>query len=146
MYDPAVLELLTAHAGPRLDDLLSRLNPKGEVARILTAQISAYVDPETLAHKRLLDFGCGVGASSLALARFLPRTEIIGVELNAEQVKIGTLLQEQQGFTNLRFVASRPAIDCRLASGHSTSSCSAPCTSTCCQKNDRLCCPFYGLL
>ena len=40
------------------------------------------------------------------LARFLPRTEIVGVELNAEQVKIGTLLQTQQAFSNLRFVAS----------------------------------------
>jgi 2-polyprenyl-3-methyl-5-hydroxy-6-metoxy-1,4-benzoquinol methylase len=106
MYDSATLELLSAHAGPRLEDLLSRLNPKGEVARILTAQISAYTDPESLAGKRLLDFGCGVGASSLALARFLTRTEIVGVELNSEQVKIGTVLQTRHGFTNLRFVAS----------------------------------------
>lgn len=68
------------------------------------------MDPESLAGKRLLDFGCGVGASSLALARFLPRTEMVGVELNAEQVKIGTLLQTRHGFTNLRFVAS-PAGD-----------------------------------
>lgn len=110
MYDAATLELLSAHAGPRLEDLLSRLNPKGEVARILTTQISAYMNPESLAGKRLLDFGCGVGASSLALARFLPRTEIVGVELNAEQVRIGTLLQTKEGFTNLRFVVS-PAGD-----------------------------------
>jgi SAM-dependent methyltransferase len=110
MYDSATLELLSAHAGPRLDDLLSRLNPEGEVARILTTQISAYLNPESLASKRLLDFGCGVGASSLALARFLPRTEIVGVELNAEQVRIGTVLQTKHGFKNLRFVAS-PAGD-----------------------------------
>lgn len=118
MYDPATMALLSAHAGSRLDDLLSRLNPRGEVARILTTQISAYTDPESLAGKRLLDFGCGVGASSLALARFLPRTEIIGVELNAEQVRLGTLLQTHHGFANLRFLAS-PSGD-RLPAGIGT--------------------------
>jgi 2-polyprenyl-3-methyl-5-hydroxy-6-metoxy-1,4-benzoquinol methylase len=106
MYDAATLELLSAHAGPRLADLLSRLNPTGEVARIITAQISAYMDPQSLAGKRLLDFGCGVGASSLALARLLPHTEIVGVELNAEQVRLGTVLQSHHGFRNLRFLAS----------------------------------------
>jgi SAM-dependent methyltransferase len=110
MYDAATLEQLSAHAGPELQDLLSRLDPKGQVARILTTQIRAYVDPESLAGARLLDFGCGVGASSLALARFLPHTEIVGVELNAEKVRIGTLLKSQDGFTNLCFLAS-PAGD-----------------------------------
>ena len=110
MYDAATLEQLSAHAGPELEDLLSRLDPKGQVARILTTQIRAYVDLESLAGTRLLDFGCGVGASSLALARFLPHTEIVGVELNAEKVRIGTLLKSQDGFTNLCFLAS-PAGD-----------------------------------
>lgn len=105
MYDTATLEQLCAHAGQEYSDLLSRLDPNGQVARILTTQVSAYVDPESLAGRRLLDFGCGAGASSFALARLLPRTEIIGVELNAEKVRIGRLLNSKNGFSNLRFLA-----------------------------------------
>lgn len=105
-YTPYTMTMLSAHAGDGLDDLLGRLDPNGGVAQTLEHQLRAYLDLLTCRGKRLLDFGCGVGASSLALARLLPDTEIVGVELNAEQVTIGNHLRIEQGLTNLRFLAS----------------------------------------
>lgn len=109
-FAPATLERLSVHAGDWLEDLLGRLDPHGGVAQTLTHQLTAYLDLSSCRGKRLLDFGCGVGASSLAMARLLPETEIVGVELNAEQVEIGNHLRDEQGLTNLRFLAS-PAGD-----------------------------------
>ena len=105
-YEPIILEHLTAHAGEWIDDLLGRLDPNGGVAAGVTRQLTAYLDPARLTGKRLLDFGCGVGASSLALARLLPTTEIVGIELNAEQVRLGNDLAVYHRLPNLRFLAS----------------------------------------
>jgi len=104
------MAMLRAHAGTWTDDLLERLDPEGEVARGLERQIRAYLDLSQCRGKRLLDFGCGVGASSLALARLLPDTDIVGVELNPEQVALGNHLRNIHQLPNLRFIAS-PAGD-----------------------------------
>ena len=56
--------MLADHAGERLEDLLSRLDPNGAVATILARQLSSYLDLGACRGKRLLDFGCGVGAST----------------------------------------------------------------------------------
>ena len=109
-YAPDTRALLAAHAGEWLEDALSRLDPDGEVATTLIRQLTAYLDLSQCRGKRLLDFGCGVGASSLAIARLLPETEIVGVELNRERVRIATHLRNDAGLTNLRFLAS-PAGD-----------------------------------
>ncbi len=107
---PDTRALLAAHAGEWLEDALSRLDPDGDVAKALIRQLTAYVDLSQCRGKRLLDFGCGVGASSLAIARLLPETEIVGVELNRERVRIATHLRNDAGLTNLRFLVS-PAGD-----------------------------------
>ena len=109
-YGPDTRALLAAHAGEWLEDALSRLDPDGEVATTLIRQLTAYLDLSQCRGKRLLDFGCGVGASSLAIARLLPETEIVGVELNRERVRIANHLRNDAGLTNLRFLAS-PAGD-----------------------------------
>jgi SAM-dependent methyltransferase len=103
-YDPATLELLTSHVGEWTEDLVSRLDPNGGVATGVTRQVRAFVDPARVT--RLLDFGCGAGASSLALARLLPHAEIVGVELNATHVELGNHLRTYHNLTNLRFIVS----------------------------------------
>lgn len=109
-YDTSTLNQLTSHAGDWTDDLLGRLDPDGTLAAGITRLLTAYCDMSTLRGKRLLDFGCGVGASSLHLARVLPETEIVGVELKAEQVQLGNRLSAYHHLTNVRFLAS-PAGD-----------------------------------
>ena len=48
----------------------------------------AFVPKEAFSGKRLLDFGCGSGASTMALRRMLPKTEIVGVELEEDLLSI----------------------------------------------------------
>lgn len=105
-YPTAILDLLAAHAGDWTDDLLGRLDPDGTLAISIARHLTSYCDVDALRGKRLLDFGCGVGSSSLHLARLLPETEIVGVELNAEKVRLGNHLAAYHELTNLRFLAS----------------------------------------
>lgn len=50
--------------------------------------IFSYVDPADFAGCRLLDFGCGSGASVMVLSRMLPKdTAFVGVDLVAEYVE-----------------------------------------------------------
>jgi SAM-dependent methyltransferase len=117
-YDAATLARLADLTGDRYEDTLSRLDPKGGVATILRDQLTAYLDLATCRGTRWLDFGCGVGSSTLALARLLPDATIIGVELDAEKVAMANHLRTVEGLQNLSFHAS-PAGD-RLPDGIGT--------------------------
>ncbi|HET6630841.1 MAG TPA: methyltransferase domain-containing protein [Woeseiaceae bacterium] len=67
----------------------------------------SYLSPEELAGKRVLDFGCGCGASTMVLARLLPRDcEIIGIELQEQFLKIARLRARHFGHKNVRFLRS----------------------------------------
>src|SRR5206468_13019923 len=50
--------------------------------------ILSYIEENTFAGRRVFDFGCGSGASSMVLARMLPTGEIVGVELKPELVQL----------------------------------------------------------
>jgi methylase of polypeptide subunit release factors len=69
-----------------------RLAPSGDCWKAtfveLWNSLFGYVGEEAFAGKRLLDFGCGSGASGLNLARLLPDLEIVGVELLPEFVAL----------------------------------------------------------
>ena len=110
LYDQSTLALLSAHAKDWTDDLLSRLDPKGAVARGVTRHLTAYVEPSSLLGKRILDFGCGAGSSTLALARLLPDSDIVGVELEAGKVAVANHLRKYHKLDNVRFLIS-PAGD-----------------------------------
>lgn len=62
------------------------MNPDGEMGRLLRAQLFAYCMPSDFAGHRVLDFGSGEGGSAFIMSSLLPQSEIVGVELNAEQV------------------------------------------------------------
>ncbi len=89
-----------------LCDHIARLEDPAYVADILKRQLFAYFSPEQFAGKRLLDFGCGIGASSIIMAECLPDTEIIGVELDASRVAIARRLAKFKGLKNVTFRVS----------------------------------------
>lgn len=59
--------------------------------------VTAYLDPGELAGKRLLDFGCGAGASTARLGRLLPETHLIGVELEPKLLDLARLRAQHHG-------------------------------------------------
>lgn len=64
----------------------------------LRYDLLSYVSAEEFVNKRLLDFGCGSGASTMILARMLPHTQIVGVELIAEFAQIARLRAQHYGY------------------------------------------------
>jgi len=89
---------------------LSRHEDQTTITAILRRQLFAYFSPEEFAGKKMLDFGSGSGASTLAIAGWLPETEIVGVELETERIEIANRMKAFRGLRNVRFLCS-PAGD-----------------------------------
>lgn len=80
------------------------------VSNVIERQLFAYYQAEHFEGKRLLDFGCGTGASTFAIAKMLPKTEVIGVELDPKRVDIAERIRAFLALPNVRFQCS-PAGD-----------------------------------
>ena len=93
-----------------LCERLSRHEDETTITAILKRQLFAYFSPDEFAGKKLLDFGSGSGASTLAIARMLPQTEIVGVELEPERIEIANRMKAYRGLQNVQFLCS-PAGD-----------------------------------
>ena len=76
----------------------------------LRRQLFAYFSAGEFEGKRLLDFGCGTGASTFSMARMLPLTEVVGVELDGERVELANRIKSCVGLPNVTFQCS-PAGD-----------------------------------
>ena len=102
-----ILEFLASHfefAG--LCEHVARLENPDYVARVLRRQLLAYFTPADFAGKRMLDFGCGIGASSIIMAELLSGLQIIGAELDPQRVEMARRLAEHKGLPNVTFYAS----------------------------------------
>jgi len=62
-------------------DEIMRDEDPGYVRRNLAEVLAAYAGPWQTSVRRILDFGCGCGSSTVALAAHFPDAEIVGVEL-----------------------------------------------------------------
>ncbi len=74
------------------------------VERVLRNDIFAYFDKSDFKGKRILDFGCGSGASTMILARMFPESEITGIELVSDAVAVAQRRAEFYGYRNLSFL------------------------------------------
>lgn len=82
------------------DEISRDENPK-YVRRSLENDLFAYFDRGDFTNKRILDFGCGSGASTAILARMFPKAEIVGIELLEDLLSIARQRVEHYGFTNV---------------------------------------------
>ncbi len=81
----------------------------------LRAAVFGYVPAPELDGQRILDFGCGSGASTVVLARLLPRCRLYGVDLQEDLLALARLRAEHYGLDNVVFLSS-PSPD-RLPAG-----------------------------
>ena len=51
----------------------------------------SYLTEDKFAHRRILDFGCGSGASTMILHRMFPDSSVVGVELDPDLLEIAKL-------------------------------------------------------
>jgi 2-polyprenyl-3-methyl-5-hydroxy-6-metoxy-1,4-benzoquinol methylase len=89
-----------------LCDEINRDEDPNYVERLLLNDLNAYFPSDHFAGKRILDFGCGSGASTSILARTFPKSEIIGVELLDDLLEIARSRQRHYEFENVTFLHS----------------------------------------
>lgn len=103
------LELILAiHAAKRdyaCDEIMREEDPR-YVERAIRHEVLGFVEPGEFAGKRVLDFGCGAGASTLVMRRLLPPCEIVGVELEERLLGLARLRAQHLGGRGIRFLHS----------------------------------------
>lgn len=93
-----------------LCDAISRIEDPNYVRSAIQRQLSAFVLPHEFVGARVLDFGSGMGGSTLGMAELLPNSQIVGIELDANLVSLGRDLAVNRHLSNVEFKVS-PAAD-----------------------------------
>jgi 2-polyprenyl-3-methyl-5-hydroxy-6-metoxy-1,4-benzoquinol methylase len=106
-YSIELIEQILAFRGPaRLCYSILRAEDPSHLAEPLRLYILGYVDEREFEGKRLLDFGCGSGSSTVALASLFPRTEIIAVDLVEGNIPVARARARHYGVSNATFLIS----------------------------------------
>lgn len=108
-YPLALIQEIHSAKGLYLCDEIMREEDPRYVERYLRHEVLGYVDAAEFAGKRVLDFGCGSGASTMVLSRVLPACEIVGIELEERLLRIARLRAEHLGARGVRFLRSPSA-------------------------------------
>jgi 2-polyprenyl-3-methyl-5-hydroxy-6-metoxy-1,4-benzoquinol methylase len=99
-----IVQILAVKGPGYLCDEISRDEDNSYIEAHLRATLFAYLPKSAFVGKRLLDFGCGSGASTMIMARALPATpSIVGVELEESFLRIARVRADFYGMTNVRF-------------------------------------------
>jgi hypothetical protein len=117
-YSAPLEALLREVKGAYADDEIARdLDPK-YVELNLRYGLFSFVPKEAFSSRRLLDFGCGAGASAMVLKRLVPDLNVVGVDRDAAPRARGgspRLLQATPGSSRpmRRVRCRRPALRLR---------------------------------
>jgi SAM-dependent methyltransferase len=102
---PLVLDIHATKGLHVCDEIMRDENPR-YVEQHLRHAVLGYVPAEAFAGGRVLDFGCGSGASLLVLNRILPPCEIVGVEIDARLIELARSRARHFGLDWLRVLQS----------------------------------------
>jgi 2-polyprenyl-3-methyl-5-hydroxy-6-metoxy-1,4-benzoquinol methylase len=106
-YSIELIEQILAFRGPaRLCYSILRAEDPSHLAEPLRRYILGYLDERHFEGKRLLDFGCGSGSSTVALASLFPGAEIIAVDLVEGNIPVARARARHYGVTNATFLIS----------------------------------------
>lgn len=103
---PEVVSAFLGRSFAGLCDDLARHEDPRYVIQAVKNQLLAYFDPSAFRRKRILDFGCGTGASTLCMAAMFPETDVVGVELSQSNVEIARKVLAARGLSNAQFLIS----------------------------------------
>lgn len=109
-YPLVLIKEIQATKGLYVCDEIMREEDPRYLEHHLRQEMLSYVPPAAFRGKRILDFGCGSGASSVVLSRLLPECEIVGVELAKRLLRIARLRAQHFGLQRVQFLRS-PAGD-----------------------------------
>lgn len=93
--------------GPRsVNDEIRREQDPYYTKICLEKEILAYLSADDCDNKRILDFGCGAGASGVILARMVPAASIVGIDLDPKLITLAKTRADYYGLQNLTFHCS----------------------------------------
>ncbi|MFC1842807.1 class I SAM-dependent methyltransferase [Candidatus Dependentiae bacterium] len=109
-YSPQLIKEILDIKGPAyLCDEIMRDECPEYLEKSLTYSILSYVEKQAFANKRILDFGCGAGASTMILNRMfsdLDNVKIVGVELEEKFIKLAQSRAKHHNYDNITFLRS----------------------------------------
>ncbi|MHC4587305.1 MAG: class I SAM-dependent methyltransferase [Planctomycetota bacterium] len=106
-YPIELIQTILSVKGPyTLNDEIRREEDPLYTRACLENDIKAYVHETDFKNKRILDFGCGAGASSIILARMFPEAEIVGIDLSDQLVSLAQARKQYYQYDNLSFLCS----------------------------------------
>jgi 2-polyprenyl-3-methyl-5-hydroxy-6-metoxy-1,4-benzoquinol methylase len=106
-YPIDLIESILDAKGPNfLCDEILREESDSYVKVCLKYDLLSYVRADCFEGKRLLDFGCGSGASTMILARMFPKTDIVGIELEEKLLAVAEARASFYGFDHLDLMIS----------------------------------------
>lgn len=101
-----IRSILDAKGAAWACDEISRDQDPESIQKFFEDDFLPYVDSADFEGKRILDFGCGSGSSTMVMARMFPRSQIVGVELSSEYLEIAERRRLFYGHEHVRFVQS----------------------------------------
>jgi ubiquinone/menaquinone biosynthesis C-methylase UbiE len=111
-YPLELIEAILELRGPAmLGYSIRRAEEPAHLTEPLRHYTLAYVPEADLDGKRLLDFGCGSGSSTVALARLFPHTHIVAVDLEEGNISVARLRAEHGGVGKATFLVSPGPLD-----------------------------------
>ena len=90
-----------------LCDDIQRDQKYSYIQKPLENLIFSHYDKQDFYKKRILDFGCGAGNSTVILGRILKKTEIVGVELDNKLLDLAEHRKSFYKLSNIKFCASK---------------------------------------
>jgi predicted O-methyltransferase YrrM len=104
---PYLIEAILKIKDPAwLCDEIARDEDPAYVECDIFASLFGYVAKSDMDGKRVLDFGCGAGASTMIIARALPNSHIYGIELDERLLALAQLRAEYYHLDNLTLLRS----------------------------------------
>jgi 2-polyprenyl-3-methyl-5-hydroxy-6-metoxy-1,4-benzoquinol methylase len=98
-----------------LCDEIAREESSDYTAVALRQALFAYIPEDSFDGARILDFGCGAGASTVSLARSFPKADIVGIELQPRAIEVARGRCRFYDIHNVEFHVSPP--DSQLPAG-----------------------------
>lgn len=101
-----ILRILEATGPFSLCDEIAREESPQYTAAALKWALLSYLDEAEFGDKRILDFGCGSGASTAGLCRLFPDASVVGIDMKPAEVAAARARAEFFGFRNAHFAVS----------------------------------------
>jgi SAM-dependent methyltransferase len=117
-YPDDLIETVLAVKGiGALCDEIEREELPGYLQNVLSWTVRAHLGADERRDRRVLDFGCGSGASTMILARMFPGSEIVGVDMDEPSLGVARARAAHYDLPAVRFARSPGAQELPAALG-----------------------------